>query len=110
VAHVSQLLARNGIVVVDSFVSPYVSSRKYARDVIEKFVEVFVSCSVEVCMKRDPKGLYKKAASGQLANMTGVQDSYEPPTSPEIVVNTESSTPAYCAQMIMDKLQGLGYI
>jgi adenylyl-sulfate kinase len=110
VAHVSQLLAKNGVVVIDTFVSPYVSTRIYARGVIKDFVEVYVQCSLETCMRRDPKGLYKKASAGQITNMTGLQDDYEPPPSPEVIVNTESKSPEQCSQEIIDKLVQLKYL
>lgn len=65
-----------------------------ARDVISNFVEVYVDCSLETCRARDPKSLYKKATEGKISSMTGVQDVYEPPPSPEIIVNTERAAPA----------------
>jgi adenylylsulfate kinase len=110
VAHVAELLSRNGVVVICSFVSPYVSTRTYARETIGNFVEVYVKCSLEMCQKRDPKGLYKKASAGQMTNMTGVQDAYEPPPTPEIIVDTERAPPETCAGEILSKLQEFGYI
>ncbi len=110
VAHVSQLLARNGVVVLCSFVSPYISTREYARSVVKDFVEVYVKASVETCMKRDPKGLYKRATTGQIKDMTGVQDAYEPPPSPELVVDTEESTPMTSAEVVLTRLRELGYL
>lgn len=110
VAHVAQLLARNEVVVLCAFVSPYISSREYARQVISDFVEVYVECSLETCKARDPKSLYKKAAEGKISNMTGVQDAYEPPPSPEIVVNTERAAPAESAHEVLVRLSELGYV
>lgn len=110
VAHVGQLLSRNGIAVIGAFVSPYRSSRDYARGVISNFVEVYVHAPVEVCMKRDPKGLYKKAVAGQITNMTGVQDTYEAPPSPELKVETDGTTPEQCVDAIMGALESLGYL
>ena len=110
VAHVAELLSRNGVVVVCAFVSPYVSTRKYARDVIANFVEVYVKCSLETCKSRDPKGLYAKARAGLIANMTGVQDAYEPPPNPEMVIDTEQEAPETSADRLISKLQELGFL
>jgi adenylylsulfate kinase len=110
VAHVAQLLSRNGVAVLCAFVSPYHSTRSYARRVIPNFVEVYVKCPIEVCIKRDPKGLYKQAAAGQISNMTGVQDAYEPPSSPELVVDTENAHPEDSADAVFLKLQQTGYL
>jgi adenylylsulfate kinase len=110
VAHVAGLLSRNGVVVICAFVSPYMSTRKYARSVIANFVEVYVKCSLETCQERDPKGLYKKARAGLITNMTGVQDVYETPPSAEIVVDTEAVLPEKNASEIVSKLQDLGYL
>ncbi len=110
VAHVCQLLARNGIVVLASFVSPYRSTREYARNTIGNFVEVYVKCSLETAMKRDPKGLYRKASQGKIGNMTGVQDPYETPTTPELTVETDTSTPESSARKVLNALAALGYI
>jgi adenylylsulfate kinase len=110
VAHVANLLSRNDVVVLCSFVSPYSSSRKYARSVIQNFFEVHVKCSLETCIRRDPKGLYRQAADGKITNMTGLQDSYEPPESPELVVDTEEKTPQESADAVLVALQQFGYL
>lgn len=91
VAWVSRLLARNGVIVLCSFVSPYRGVRKMIREIIEEevpFVEVYVFCPLEECIRRDPKGLYKKALRGEIKHFTGISDPYEPPENPEIVVDT----------------------
>ncbi len=108
VAHVCQLLARNGIVVLASFVSPYRSTRDYARNTIGNFVEVYVKCSLETCKMRDPKGLYRKASEGSIGNMTGMQDPYEEPPAPEVVVETETLTPEESARVVLARLAALG--
>ena len=110
VAHVSHLLARNGVAVIASFVSPYRSVRDFARELIKDFVEVYVKCSLETCMRRDPKGLYKRALKGEISDMTGLQDVYEEPLKPEVVVDTEQMSPEECAQRILETLKKLGYI
>ena len=110
VSHVCQLLGRNGIMVLASFVSPYRSTRDYARNTIENFVEVYVKCSLETCVSRDPKGLYRKAAVGEIGNMTGTQDPYEEPPSPEIVLETEKTTPEQGARKVLSTLVSRGYL
>lgn len=89
VAYISKLLARNGVAVIVGLISPYRETRDYARELIgDGFYEVFVDCPVKVCMERDPKGLYKKALAGEISDFTGVQDPYEPPLNPELVLKT----------------------
>jgi adenylylsulfate kinase len=105
VAFISRLLARNGIIVLVSLISPYRKSRQSARSTIENFIEVWVNCPLEVCQKRDPKGLYKLARAGKITNLTGVQDVYEAPINPEITLYTEHETPAQCAQKIIRYLE-----
>jgi adenylylsulfate kinase len=109
VAHVSKLLARNGVAVIVSLVSPYRSVREHARREIRNFVEVWVKCPLETCIQRDPKGLYKKALAGELENMTGIQDPYEEPLNPEVVVDTEAEPPEACVEKILNKLRELDY-
>ncbi|ADI31597.1 adenylyl-sulfate kinase [Staphylothermus hellenicus] len=91
IAWVARLLARNGVIVLCSFVSPYRDVRKMIREIIEgeaPFVEVYVYCPLEECIRRDPKGLYKKALRGEIKHFTGISDPYEPPENPDIVVDT----------------------
>jgi adenylylsulfate kinase len=75
-----------------------------------KFVEVYVEASVETCAERDVKGLYSKAFAGEIKEFTGVSDPYEPPSSPELVVNTEEGSPAESAERVIDKLEELGLL
>jgi adenylyl-sulfate kinase len=110
VAHICELLSKNGVVVLASFVSPYRSSRDYARSIIPAFAETHVKCSLETAVKRDPKGLYKRASSGQMTNMTGLQDVYEEPSSPEIVVDTDKQSLEQSEAVIISRLRELGYI
>ncbi len=110
VAHVCQLLARNGVVVLASFVSPYLSTREYARKTIGKFVEVYVKCSLLTCMRRDPKGLYRKATEGKVANMTGVQDPYEEPSTSEVIVDTDNLAVEESARVVLRGLATLGFL
>ena len=107
VAWIARLLARNGVIVLCSFVSPYRSVREEIRRIVEEetpFIEVFVKCSLEEAVKRDPKGLYKKALKGEVKNMTGISDPYEEPLNPEIVVDTEKNSLEECVKNVVEKV------
>ncbi len=110
VAYVSKLLTRNGTVTIVALISPFRSFREHARHEIGDFIEVYVKCSVEICSKRDPKGLYRRAQLGEIKDLTGVQDSYEEPLRPEVVVDTEKLGPEEGAEKILVKLEELGYL
>ena len=110
VSYVSLLLSRNGVITIVALISPFQSIRDYARNLIGRFVEVWVNCSVETCRKRDPKGLYKQAQEGKVSHFTGMQDPYEPPLSPEIIIDTEHESPDACAKKIMASLRDLKYL
>ena len=88
----ASMLERNGVTVLASFISPYRESRDFVRKMCKNFVEVYVSTSLEVCEKRDVKGLYKKARNGEIKSFTGIDDPYEPPLNPEITINTAEET------------------
>lgn len=111
VAYVSHLLARNGIVVLVCLVSPYKRAREAARRIIGgNFVEVYVKCSLKTCIRRDPKGLYKRALRGEISDMTGIGDVYEEPLNPDVVVDTEKYPPEENARKVVSKLEELGYL
>lgn len=111
VAFVSHLLARNGVVVIASFVSPYRETREVARRLNEgRFIEVYVKCPVEVAIKRDPKGLYKKALKGEIKNMTGIQDVFEEPENPEVTVETHKESVEESLNKIIEFLKKKGFI
>lgn len=109
VIYVCKLLTRNGVNAVISLISPYRSTRAFAREQLPKFVEVYLKCSLEECMRRDPKGLYKKALAGEITNMTGIQDPYEEPLNPEVTLNTENDPPQQNIRKVLEKLLSLGY-
>ncbi|MCD6301225.1 MAG: adenylyl-sulfate kinase [Staphylothermus sp.] len=105
VAWVARLLARNGVIVLCSFVSPYRDVRKMIREIISEevpFIEVYVKCPLEECIRRDPKGLYKKALRGEIKHFTGISDPYEEPLDPEIVVDTVNNSVEENASTIID--------
>ena len=110
VIYVCKLLTRNRVNAVVSLISPYRSTRAYAREQLPKFVEVYLKCSVEECIRRDPKGLYKKALAGEISNMTGIQDPYEEPVNPEVVLDTEHDSSEHNIQKVLSKLEELDYI
>ncbi|RMF69749.1 MAG: adenylyl-sulfate kinase, partial [Calditrichaeota bacterium] len=89
---------------------PYRQVRDEVREMIGDFVEVFVDCPVEECIKRDVKGLYKKALAGEIQCFTGVSDPYEEPLHPEVVVETHKEEPQESLQKILEKLTELGYL
>jgi adenylylsulfate kinase len=88
----AKLLARNGVITIVSIISPFKSTREYARKEIGKFVEVYLRCSKEELIRRDPKGLYAKALKGELKDLTGYDGTYEEPESPEVLLETDKLT------------------
>lgn len=110
VTFVAKVLARNGVIPIVALISPYASSRARARADIGSFVEVYVTTPIAVCEQRDVKGLYKKAHAGLIHEMTGVDDPYETPVHPDIVVDTISATPEESADAILRDLERLGWI
>jgi adenylyl-sulfate kinase len=110
VAFVAKLLARNGAIPIVALISPYRSSRAKARAEIGRFVEVYVSTPLEVCEQRDVKGLYRKARAGEIREMTGVDDPYEPPEHPEIVVDAVRLTPEESTDHVLRELSRQGWL
>jgi adenylylsulfate kinase len=113
VGWVASRLTRQGGAVITAAISPYEETRRKARAMVEEFgtfVEVFIQASVEECARRDVKGLYKKAFAGEITGFTGVNDPYEEPTSPELVVDTEAHDPEESAALTIAKLEELGLV
>lgn len=110
VTFVAKLLTRNGVAVITSFVSPYRERRRKTREEIGDFVEVYVKCPVEVCMQRDVKGMYKRALAGEIKGFTGVDDPYEEPENPELVLETDKEGLDVCVNKVIEKLRELGYV
>ena len=105
IGFVCNLLTRNDVIAIAAAISPYREVRQEVRTQIGSFVEVFVSCPIEVLAERDVKGLYKKALAGELKNFTGVDDPYEEPLTAEVVVHTDLETPEESAGRILAKLE-----
>ena len=110
IGYVCKLLSRNGVVAISAAIAPYKEIRDLNRAQIGSFIEVYVKCSIEELTRRDVKGLYKKALTGELQNFTGVSDPYEPPTSPEVLVDSERQTVEESLKSILDYLKQHGLI
>ncbi len=112
VSEASRLFLDAGLIVLVSFISPFRSERRMAREMVGEgeFIEVFVDTPLEVCMARDPKGLYEKAKAGAIRNFTGIDSPYEVPEQAELTVKTEEAPPETQAERILRYLKGGGYI
>tara|TARA_B100000809_G_scaffold259756_1_gene305361 strand:+ start:1481 stop:2092 length:612 start_codon:yes stop_codon:yes gene_type:complete len=112
IGEVSRLFADAGLITLSSFVSPYRSDRDKVRTLLDEgdFVEIFVNTPLALCEQRDPKGLYKKARSGEIPNFTGISDPYEPPTTPELEIHTAELTVEAAASLVLDLLEQRGKI
>jgi len=107
---VAERLAYHGAAVLVSAISPYRQTREQVRAQIPRFVEIFVSCPVEECARRDVKGLYDKAMRGEITGFTGVDDPYEEPLDPDVVVQTDKMSPDECLDAILRGLAERGHI
>lgn len=109
VAEVAKLMMDAGMIVMTAFISPFRAERQTARELIgeDNFIEVFVDTPLEVCEQRDPKGLYKKARSGQLPNMTGINSPYEPPENPSITIAAQSIDADLAAEQLLRLVDSL---
>ena len=108
IGFVARLLARNGVIVLASAISPYRQSRDDVRRSIEsdgaQFIEVFVRCPLQVLIERDVKGLYKKALAGEIENFTGISDPYEAPLAPDVVIDSSAESVEESAALILERL------
>ncbi len=110
VAWIARLLARNDVIVLCSFVSPYRDVREEIRGIVSEevpFSEVYVKCSLEEAIRRDPKGLYRKALKGEIENFTGISDPYEEPEKPDLVIDTEATEPEEAAETLKSHILNL---
>jgi bifunctional enzyme CysN/CysC len=112
VSETAKLFVEAGLIVLVSFISPFRSERRMARDIVEEgeFIEVFVDTPIEVCMQRDPKGLYKRAMAGEVENFTGIDSPYEVPHDPEIRVDTTDRPAEEIAEEVVRHLSERGYL
>lgn len=110
IGFVSHLLTRNGVMVMVSAISPYRAIRDEVRARIGDFVEVYVNAPLDVCEKRDVKGLYKRARAGEIKQFTGIDDPYEPPLNPEIECRTDLESLDESVEKVLTRLQEMGYV
>jgi adenylylsulfate kinase len=114
IGEVARLFADSGAVALTAFISPYRADRDLARQSHEKdnlpFLEVFVDTPIDVCEQRDPKGLYKKARAGELKGFTGIDDPYEAPAKPELVLTPATMSVDQCVQAVMGVLRSRGIV
>ena len=110
IAFVCGLLTRNGVICISAAIAPYAEAREWARKEIGNFVEIYVKCPIEVCRQRDVKGLYKLVDEGKIKGFTGVDDPYEEPEHPELVIETDKETIEESVSRIFTKLTELGYL
>ena len=110
VGFVANLLARNGIGVIASFISPYTKQREKLHKTVHNYIEVFIDAPLVVCEQRDPKGMYKKARAGEIKNFTGISDPYEEPRNPDIHLDTANTSPEECAEKVLGYLRENGHI
>ncbi len=112
VAETAKLMVDAGLIVVVSFISPFRSERRMARELLEpgEFLEIYVNTPLEVCEDRDPKGLYRKARRGEIANFTGIDSPYEPPEAPDLVIDGRGGAPEAAVEELVRELRARGLI
>jgi adenylyl-sulfate kinase len=110
IGYVAKLLARNGVVAIGAAISPYKEIRNEVRGWHERFVEVYVKAPVDVLKERDVKGMYKKALAGEIKHFTGVDDPYEAPDNPEVVVETDKESVEESVNKIVRTLELMSYV
>ncbi|WP_257349087.1 adenylyl-sulfate kinase [Pseudalkalibacillus decolorationis] len=112
VGEAAKLFVDAGVVVLATFVSPYVRDRQFVRNLVgnDEFIEVYVECDMETLIKRDPKGLYEKALNGKINNFTGITDPYEQPVNPEVILDTSKIPLNECVKHIEEYLYKKGYL
>ncbi|MEW6996648.1 adenylyl-sulfate kinase [Colwelliaceae bacterium BS250] len=112
ISQVAKLFVDSGLIVSTAFISPFQADRDMARAMLEQgeFIEVFIDTPIAICEQRDPKGLYKKARAGEIKDFTGIDSTYDIPTTPEIHVKTAEQSVLQCAQQIVAHLKTNGFI
>ena len=112
IGEVSKLFVDAGIIVLTAFISPFRNDRKQIRDLInqDEFIEIFIDTPIDICESRDPKGLYKKARDGEIANFTGISSPYEAPENPEIDIKSGEISIEECVNEIINYLEQNNYL
>jgi len=106
VGYLASRLERHGVTVVASLISPYEESRRFVRGLCDNFLEIHVAAPLEECERRDVKGLYAKARRGEISGFTGIDDPYEAPVNPELVIDTSKLTIEEATTMVLERLHG----
>jgi adenylylsulfate kinase len=104
------LLNKHRIVAISAAVSPYRAAREQVRNSIPRFIEIYVKAPLSVCIQRDVKGMYAKAIAGNLPHFTGIDDPYEEPLAPEIVVETHTASISQCVCSLVEQLEKIGLL
>jgi adenylyl-sulfate kinase len=110
IGFVCELLSRNGVITIAAAISPYRAGRDALRSRIAEFIEIYMHCPLEVLVKRDVKGLYKKAIAGEIPNFTGISDPYEAPLQPEITIDSSKDSTEESVTAILRLLEERGII
>lgn len=105
VTYIAEVLSRNGIIALVSLISPYESDREFARNTIGEFREIYVKCPLQICKERDVKGLYKKALAGEIKQFTGIDDPYEEPSRPDLILDTHRLSVDECVAAVLAYLE-----
>ncbi|MFD1038936.1 adenylyl-sulfate kinase [Virgibacillus byunsanensis] len=112
IGEVAKLFVDSGIVVLTAFISPYVDDREKVKNLLgeNEFIEIYTKCSLKACEMRDPKGLYKKARNGEIAEFTGISSPYEVPVNPDITIDTENMSVEECSEVVINFIRKGGYV
>ena len=112
ISEVAKLFVDSGTLVITAFISPFKADRNYCREILapQEFIEIHVDTPLEVCEARDPKGLYKKARSGDIPHFTGIDSEYQAPEAPEITLSYKDESPVETAQRLYDLLVAKGFV
>ena len=106
IGEAAKLFVDAGLIVITAFISPFKKERQLCKDLLEKneFIEIYINCPLDICEKRDVKGLYKKARKGDIINFTGIDSPYEPPNNPDLTIDTSTHSIKECVKQITEYL------
>jgi len=112
IGETTKLMSEAGLIVLSAFISPFIEERDSVREMLDdnEFIEIHVSTALDVCESRDPKGLYKKARAGEIANFTGISSEYQAPLNAEITLKTDQQTIDKSVEQVINYLQENGYL
>ena len=104
-AYVANMLTKHNIIVLASFITPYQEMRDYLRKNVTDYMEVYVQAPLSLLIKKDHKGLYKRALNGEITNFTGIDDPFEEPENPDVVLHTDRYSVVFCVSVVEDKIK-----